>query len=369
MAMAFLRAGAIASSLPPSVETCTAFAATGTIFASIHLDRWADECIARALEIAGQLDSPYATADANQYAGHVEFFRARWDAAMLRLRAAREGYLQCGDLLQLAVSNAGLFYSLYYQGRIREALEATDEIIPELDYTGATQFGKSHFYMRSRALSRLGRHEEALESVQKALRLSVQADDLTCICKSEMEYGDCLLTAGRLDEAIAFLERARRTRERHLLVLDHVFRVYPLLARAYLERIRADADRGPAREHPLWRQAVRNVRKAERMTRRHPNYQTLALLDLGVMHALAGDRDSALARLQEGLGLAVRRGSVLDLALLEAETARLLEATDPAASRRLLAEARARLARCEAVGLLERLPEVAAVPGAAEDGR
>lgn len=244
---------------------------------------------------------------------------------------------------------------LHGAGRYREAVESADEAIRIL-----TQFGdrwEVGFAARNRAvcLYRLGRLREAWEQARQVHDLGVevgdanaqvtaldvlarttagqvpaerttaavarQGDDIEVAVAALHAEALRLRHAGRLEEAVASLEKAAQLVSRAQPTSTHLVPVFAWLAT--LHREAAERPLLPQDRRRLLRRARASARRAVRYGRFYPNDLPHAMRELGVVSALAGRRRRAHRQLRRAAALARRREAWAELAEVNVQRERL----------------------------------------------
>ncbi len=294
-----------------------------------------NDLLDRAVEVADTLDSPWhaATAAAHRSYGHL--FMSEFDRAVALSRQAREAFLVRGDESQLTFSCACEFFALMYQGNAREAARLTADVLETLEIREQDDSMKLAAGLLSQlgwANALLGRDELALTQLERSLQLLEEVADPFPLAHGQMEAGHSMLVMGAVDKAIEFLELARATKESNALFFDTLEWTYPMLARAYLVRLRAAGS-----DAPRWRRkASKAVRKGLKLVKRHSNYAPAALLNQGLLDWAEGRREDAVAAFDRSIDTARRQGSFLMLAETHMEAGRCWVEDDPKRARRHL---------------------------------
>jgi tetratricopeptide (TPR) repeat protein len=237
------------------------------------------------------------------YAFFVQYHWARGeqDRAIEYGQRCLERAAARGDL---ALRITGLFYlchAYHVTGRYAETLERTREILALLEGPQATErFGLSGLpysgacALAAESLGELGDHAGALELIRRGQRVADKADHLYSQMVLAASHGDVLVSANRVDEAIAVLEPAVRTcREKNFYgqlinALKHLGRAYILAGR-------------PAEAGPLIQESIDLQEKATVYVQR-----TLKHTALAMAHLALGDLDQAGADLRRALDFAGR---------------------------------------------------------------
>jgi tetratricopeptide (TPR) repeat protein len=89
--------------------------------------------------------------------------------------------------------------------------------------------------------------------------------------------GDCLLVAGRADEAVVWLDNARKQRELNGLLPQFLIEIYPLLALARLEQLQSQTDLSEDKRRAKLDEIAALAGKAIRLSKRRRHYRSPAL--------------------------------------------------------------------------------------------
>jgi len=130
---------------------------------------------------------------------------------------------------------AGAYLS---RGDLREALQAIEQCLTFFSSIGALDDAPTCLYTRGEIYRRMGRMEEALDSLHASLALCKQLDRSAAADFNQVGIAAVLRELGRYDDAWAMLERPlisedRRTRARALLVAADSWRVQEQLRNAW----------------------------------------------------------------------------------------------------------------------------------------
>ena len=128
--------------------------------------------------------------------------------------------------------------------------------------------------------------------------------------------GDMLFAADRIDQSIDYLEQAQEIRERDSLLQDYLVFIYPLLARAYMEKIRTNSNLNKKEQKRLRKLSKKIVRKSLFLTKivGHPNFLSQSYLNKGTFNWLSGRKKKARKFFQLSMQTAEKLGSDIQLA-------------------------------------------------------
>ncbi len=270
----------------------------------------------RAIEMAETIGAPFGAAHARSYAAIAAFFGADWGQAYEHAAAAHAQFLELGDVWELGVTNIHMCFSDFFRGNFRRAVEDVQRGLDAMNRVGAAHVEKYLWGLRGWSRARLGEHEGAIEDVSRELAMSEEAQEPFGVSVALMRLGDCLLTAGQLDEAVETLERARRIREEKKLAHDYLVYIYPLLARAYLEKARG----GDAKAAKAGRAVTK---RATQLASKHPSYVAPAHICLGIAEGLDGRRSKSTRAFERARSAAESQGASCWLADAHFEQGRL----------------------------------------------
>jgi tetratricopeptide (TPR) repeat protein len=244
---------------------------------------------------------------------------------------------------------AGAYLS---RGDLREALQAIEQCLAFFSSIGALDDAPTCLYTRGEIYRRMGRMEEALESLHASSALCRQLDRSAAADFNQVAIAAALRDLGRYDDAWTMLERPlvsedRRTRARALLVA-------------------ADSWRAQAQLQNAWTclaEAIALARQLGVKTYLGSAYRSLAQLRLadtsGQLPAPSADMPDTEASLTESMRLLREAHADDELALsCTALGQYLVTAQRPAEARATLIQAQALMTRCGMAGALEQVRQL-----------
>jgi tetratricopeptide (TPR) repeat protein len=244
---------------------------------------------------------------------------------------------------------AGAYLS---RGDLREALQATEQCLDFFYSTGALDDALTCLYTRGEIYRRMGRVEEALESLHASLDLCRQLDRSAAANFNQVAIAATLRDLGRYNDASAMLEQPlisedRRTRARALLVA-------------------ADGWRAQAQIHKAWACLAEGMALARDLGVKPylgSAYRSLAQLrqadSCEQLPAPSAAMPAAEASLAESMRLLHEAHANDELALTCAALGSYLAATHrPAEARAMLIQAQTLITRCGMTGALEQVRQL-----------
>jgi tetratricopeptide (TPR) repeat protein len=318
----------------------------------------ARERLARTPERQAQLAQARSTAQLN--AGRFAEAEAQAQLAVLAARAS--GSVEC-----LAAGLSALSSALAMQGRLLDALPASDEMLGLLDRLEAPE--SALFSERGLLLDNLGRTRDALPMHHRAVERTLQQGDRSQVIPALANLACSLMDAGRSAAALASLDRALALAQAHdeatgTLATTLIVRSSALRDLAEFDRaLQAvdDAHTLLADAAPSYVPVVELTRASiwwhlGQLARSQQSIPDEAALS-GVPGWLAARRWQALARCRQALGEPV--GDLLDRALAAVGEGSVQVARDAVG-----------LQAAEAIGTLAGLDDIQAIgAGARRDGR
>jgi tetratricopeptide (TPR) repeat protein len=332
-----VRASNLAETLGESLDLCHSYSAVSVLYAVLGFFESAQRYGARALSVAERLGSLWHQAQAHSFRGLTALYMNRLQAAEPDLRLATKLFRACGDIFELAVSYFLLADSLRLRGELHAALACCGEAIEVLERLRVPDQARALNSVAAACEAMLGRADEAtIEKSRRAVAMTVGTNDPQQIAVATLRLGETLFFCGKIDAAIEAFEEARQIRETNGLIEDYTSPSYGWLARALVAR---DAV-GPSGNEQGRRTAARLVKRALRLSEKHRNFRSPALLAAGVYRWATGDRAGGRRSLEGAI--AVARAQNMRFFLAEASFelgTRLREHGDAADAEPYLAEA------------------------------
>jgi tetratricopeptide (TPR) repeat protein len=280
-------------------------------------DAEALESARRAVELVEGDGSSAVMASALNRLGVAHWTLAQYDSAVVNLGRASQIAVELGDRVLLGRIQNSLGAAYYQWGHYDLALEG---FLRALDLRREVGDGVGE----ARVLANLGltygdwgRYAEAVEVLESAIGLADDLGDPFVQGYARMTLGQLHLSAGALDQAD---EAFRASLPFYSAGDQHNSRIG--MARVHLQR----GELAPAME--ILNDALVEARAAGK-----PRIEALALLALAEAHLAAGEHDRAIARLDEGMGLArewEQRPLLLEMLSLLSETHERRGAAGPA---------------------------------------
>ncbi len=290
-----LRGLLLAEKLGVSKELCNICSGVGLIYSTLAFFRSGLSFGRRALRMAEELNSIWHKANALSFMGHSYFYASQWSKALALLHPARKLYLHCGDTFELGVCDMHIFYCLIYLGRLDEALSNAQEALQILRRIGVKQMMERNLIAAcAYSWGKKGETSHSLAEVEQALRLSEEVNDPLNICSNLTIMGELLLTAGKIDRAVEAFQRAILIREQKRIPQVYIVLSYPQLARALVEKLRRDREKGLPDEKRRLRLAAMIANKSLSLTRRkYPSYRVPALIAKAICQWQKGNEKAA----------------------------------------------------------------------------
>ncbi|HEX9370707.1 MAG TPA: BTAD domain-containing putative transcriptional regulator [Roseiflexaceae bacterium] len=280
---------------------------------------------------------------------------------------AIEIYRQQGDRFSEHLCLVDIASAQLMRGRLAEALAAIEGCLPFFSSLGALDEVPACLYTRGETLRRMGRLDEALQSLRETVALCTRLDRTAAAEFAQVSIAAALCDQGRYDEALQAIERPvrsddRRTRARALLVAADV-----CVRQSQIERAWAYLDESFTLARWLGARAYLGVA-----------YRLLAQLRIadrtGCLPAPAEDAPDAATSLAESVRLLRAAHADDDLALTYlTDGVRQIAAEHPVEARAALVQAHNLMARCGMIGALEQtrrlLQSLPAAASALRDGQ
>src|SRR6266550_2439235 len=190
--------------------------------------------------IAERLESDWHVGIGHAYWLILHYYAAEWARGIEAGHKAKDLLLRCGDMAELSFVYWLLSLCHYYRGNLSDALAIAKEGITTMERSDSAQPSKGILAVGARVQARLGDFQGAREALARSVTLCEQAQDRFFSTWVQMMQGDYHLLAGELDQAVACLDGARESREKHRLLPEFLVEIYPLLATALLEQLRRD---------------------------------------------------------------------------------------------------------------------------------
>ena len=323
MLLCVLRATNLAERVRSSKELVECYCNVGFLYLMLTMYDTGTRILDRAIDIAQELDSPFHEAYALTQRAYSHLFTGEYEAGAALALRARKAFLVRGDEALLVWAHGCHFYNLMYQGKVEAAAQCAAEAIETLqviEREGSLKTASGMYTAHDWARAIQG-DVEVLERLRRMLEFLQQSGELITLALALVQTGHALLVLGRTDEALEVLERARKLKEEHRLVFDGLVWMYPLLARAILERARLAGRPGDPR---ALKAARTPVKRGLRQARRYRNYRSPALLAEGLLLWGRGDRERARTRFSESIEAAREMAAKLMLAEAYYEAGRCL---------------------------------------------
>jgi tetratricopeptide (TPR) repeat protein/predicted Ser/Thr protein kinase len=339
-----------------STELARAYSAVMVVYGTLTLWGSAGLYARRLTEMAARLGLPWHIGFAHTYQLILHYYRSEWREGIDQGRQGWTLLHRCGDVMELSFAGWVTALCYYHCGKLQEGAAWARAALETMQRIGSDQATKGVLAVSGRINARLGHLAEAREQIERSVALASEARDLMFLCWTQMMMGDCLLIAGQIDQAVAWLENARRIREDNGLLPEYLVEIYSLLAFARLEQIASEAHLHDWQRRRRLKTIAALARKAMRLSRRRRHHHVPALRAAAVCAWRSGARRRAVKLFERSAQLAEEIGSPLQRAeTLEAWGRCLLDAGDGARARDLLTPARTIYERAGAAPLVSRV--------------
>ncbi len=309
---------AIRAGLPQgdSRKLAQSYAALSVSFAVNGYYRLSQACARHALAMAERLQAMTEIGQATGGLGLSYFYLGRWELGYELMRRSCDALLRCGAPTVELVTNYALGgFALRYLGRLREGQQHTEEGLRRFEAAKAT------FASHARFNAEMGAFDLAFQDLHLVEAWCEASQDQLSRCVVKVMHGAALLAKGEVDAAIDKLEAGRRIgrefKGRHDTYLSSV----PLLARAWVLKLRAmppDQRRAGMEElHQLCREGLR-------FSREQKAHLPGTLIGLGGYWMMRGKRRRGLRLLDRAQRVAEKLGARLMLADVHLERAKWL---------------------------------------------
>lgn len=302
------RAANVVDRVGESREHCHVYSMMAITLAALGLSRRALRVAERAVAEAGRLGSPWHLANAHSFHAMVLLQTGRWPQAFENAERARDGFSACGDHFELAVSAYHLLEVLHLRGDLPAAKTRGRAELAIFERLGLQIIGKGVYTIVGRVLAKTGDERGVAMGRDVLARAERGADKLSTVLAC-VALGDALLHLGRVDEAIAQLERAAAIRDAN--GFNNMFlgaETNALLALAYGTQWRSA---GGSLTRGAKQSFERGVAQAITAGRRFPPMRSSAALARGLRHRVHGRPRRAVACFDEAARLAAGLGAQL----------------------------------------------------------
>jgi class 3 adenylate cyclase len=244
-----------------------------------------------------------------------------WDAAVEHGREASWAFKETGDLHSWGNAHHVLGFALNYQGHFAQALEQCDDMVRLGQDGGDRQVVCWGLSGQGCALRRLGRFDEAVTRLRKAVATAKAIPDYVTQVEVSGKLGQSYLRQGELDQALSVLHTGQQVYAEHRVGWGLGLPLFHGLAEAYL----LSAEQADPSERSRWlKRARQSCQAALRMSRsfRHGLPETMMLR--GRCEWLAGRRIVAQRWWRRSLAWAAKMGQRYDLGMTHLEVGRRL---------------------------------------------
>jgi serine/threonine protein kinase len=300
-------------------ELCRIYNSFQVIYSTLTLYRAAERYGERAMQMTERLHSDWLRGQVLQLHSLLELFEGKWKEAAEDANQGIALLKKGGDYFEITWSYVMAIHASFYLGQLIQAKKLSEEA---MEICQRTQVKGFCYFLAQHALTAayLGEQETAVKEAQQAFQIAQKdSSDLFSLCFTEMLLGECLLTAGDIDAAIACLEEVKKTREEKNLMQDWLVGVYPLLARAYLEKLYSN---GSFANGIKLKNIKKLVRKGRKLAKRHPNFIVPSLIVQAILSEVEKNKRAARHFFAEAIKMAEKQGAMLYLAQAHSEAVR-----------------------------------------------
>lgn len=296
-----------------SSALCRAYHAIVVLYGTLTVWPSAQSYARRLSAMAERLNSPWHIGAAHTYWLILHYYRSEWQQGIDRGRQGKEMLSRCGDVMELSFAYWVTALCHYYRGELPEAAAWGSEGLKTMQRADSEQPAKGILAVCGRVNARLGRAAEARHQIERSISLATEARDLFLLTWAQMMMGDCLLVAGEVEEAVVWLESARRQRETNGLLPEFLIEIYPLLAAARLEQLERQTHLS------LWERRRRLgeisaiARKAVRLSKRRRHFHSPALRAAALCRWRQGRPRKATKLFERSVAVAEQLGAPLQL--------------------------------------------------------
>jgi len=326
--LAVLRGGNLAMRVGDGPQLSLACSHLSFVFYGLILGRFATaaEFSRRALSIADAFELPLHRAHAYHAAMFVKFLEGEWEAVCDSALKASALFREHGDMYCVGSSYCLLLLSYHMRGMLNAARKAAQEGLEIIERVGALAVSTPVSMKHGMLLVDLG-NERGLPKVLEAFQAAERIGDPVQRAWVRLLLGHCHFARGELAPAIEYLESCAHLRRRFHLRADFLSpRVYPLLARAYIDIARQTAD--PSTRRKFLRRAKRHAATGLRAMKRRATYRAAAILAMAECRWEDGSESEARALFDQSIAFAEQQGSRLMLADAHYELGRRLRDVD-----------------------------------------
>lgn len=318
-----LRSLNFAESTGHGTEVAATSASCGMVCYLVGLAPISEWYVKRAVALAESLASPFALGNAYAALAGVECWQGQLDAAREHCLQGVKSYRQAGDLYGLGLSNTLLSLLLYYKGDLKSALQVSQELVRVGKEAGHLSLVCWGDFAQGVALIRLGRVEEAMTHLNKAIELSERVPDHTFFVGATAELARGYALQGDLARAFSLLDTSQQHRKlRNVNLPSPITRL--LNARALASVLDAEQQGPSGIRGGLLKRAMDACQDALKHSKIDRTAGPEAIRLQGTLEWLRGRPDAARKWWERSVVLAEAMGTRYDLGVVYLEMGRRL---------------------------------------------
>lgn len=304
-------------------EVAATSASCGIVSYLAGLARVSEWYLKRAVALGESLASPFALGNAYSALAGVESWQGRLEAAHEHCLQGVKSYRQAGDLYGLGLTNTLLSLLLYYQGDLKAALQVSLEVARVGEEAGHLSLVCWGEFGEGATLVRLGRVEEAMTHLNKAIEMSERVPDHTFFVGATAELGRCYALQGELARAFSLLETSQQRRKQQNVNLPSPI-THLLNARAFACVLDAEQQGPGGIRGDLIKRAADACQAALKHSEIDRTAGPEAIRLQGTLEWLRGRPDAARTWWERSMALADAMGTRYDLGMVYLEMGRRL---------------------------------------------
>lgn len=259
LAHSILRTLNIAESrIGQSGELGISLGAYGSLCMAIPLFKRAIKYHQKAIEMMTGLKDE-GSGHAMQLMGYCYAWKGENQKSIESFQQSKDKFQKIGDLWELEMVMNGLGFNYYYLGDYNRSIESFSQYLQISEKIGDSHGisgSKTHL---SHAYTERGEFERAEELVKEGLVLSEEKEIWFTNCMANIRYGYLYFVKEEWDEAIKYLQKAKKLYEENNFLKDYTAYLYPYLAEAYIEKFKVESSKFKVKEQ---KQELKKIKKA-----------------------------------------------------------------------------------------------------------
>lgn len=291
-----------------SSELGMSMAVFASILMFIPFFKKAMKCHETALRIRRKLKDQYGIAQSMQYIGYSFCYQGDYLPSIRYFLESGEIFTRLGDVWEIAMVKNGLGYDHFYLGNYDEMVQCF------LDYLDISEKINDFYGISvstanlSLAYTHLGKLDKAEDFGNRAVTLSREKELWYPYCFANINYGILLMEKENYDEAVIFLETARRLFIEKNFIKDYTVYLFSCLAEVYIELYKS---RGTP---DLMKHIKEMCAESLAMTKSWPNHRAAAFRVCAKYYALIGRRKKAEWYFKKSIKHSVMYGRKFEMA-------------------------------------------------------